>query len=129
MKIALWATMAAVGLALVACGHDNNNTASTSTGNSGSSGSSGSSAPPSTDFVAFVSQQVPQTPGFGTTPAPTTSFSTNLALDTANAFATTSFGSGDALPKGTNQASVSCTQVGTTACNPAVSADLNSTLD
>jgi hypothetical protein len=127
MKIALWATMATVGLALAACGHDNNNTASTSTGNSPPA--TGPVAPPSTDFVAFVSQQVPQQPGFGTVPAPTTSFSTNLALDTANAFATTSFGSGDALPKGTNQASVSCTQAGTTACNPAVSADLNSTLD
>jgi hypothetical protein len=132
MKIVPWTTMVAVGLALAACGHGDDNT-TTSTSGSGSSGT-GSSAPSSspsstapTDFVDFVYQQIGTEPAFGSAPASTTALTSDLEL--GNAFSQTTFGSGDALPATTYQASVACTQAGKTACNPAVSADLNSNLN
>jgi hypothetical protein len=130
MKIALWTAVAAVALALTACSHSNNNTASTTTGMSTGSGT-GSSAPTAaapTDFVSFVYQQIASEPAFGSAPAATTALTTDLELGNAEAFAGTTFGSGDALPPGTFQASVACAQAGP-ACNPTVSADLNSTLN
>lgn len=139
MKIAFWATTAAVGLTLLgACHHDGDTTASNSggTGGAGNSGPTssapGSSAPSSSapsDFVAFVNQQIGSEPDFGSAPAVTTSLTTNLALGAATTFTATPFGTGDAVPAGTFQAATACTQAGTTACNPAVSADLNSTLN
>jgi hypothetical protein len=133
MKIVLWTTTVAAGLALLAaCGHDDNNTTGSMTG-SGSSGS-GSSAPSSaptapSDFVQFVDQQLGTEPAFGSAPAATTSLNTDLELGTANAFAATNFGAGDTLTTGTYSAAAACTAAGKTACNPAVSADLNSTLN
>ena len=128
MKTLLWTSMC-VGLAvLAACGHGDNNTSSTSSG-TGSSGS-GSSAPSSsapTDFVDFIYQQIGTAPAFGTAPASTTGLTSDLEL--GSAFSQVNFGSRDALPSGTFQASVACTQAGTTACNPGVSADLNSSVN
>jgi hypothetical protein len=127
MKIALWGTMAAVGVALAACGHGDNNTASMTMGNSPPV-NSGPTGPVSTDFVAFVNAQVLTQPAFGSAPTPTTSLTTDFALGTPGAFSYT-FSAGDALHPGTYQAAVACTQVGTAHCNPTVSADLNSTLN
>jgi hypothetical protein len=139
MKIALFTAMAAVGLTLAACGgSDNGPPVSSTSGGSSSSGGSGStsSAPNSnssapTDFVAFVNSQLlaGAPPAYGTAPAATTGLTTDLALDNAQGFIVYQFGTGDALPPGTNQASVACTQAGATHCNPSVSTDLNSTLD
>ena len=129
MKTTLWTLMALGGLTLTACGHDHSTASmppATPPGNSGPGSSApGSSAP--TDFVGFVDQQLGTQPAFGIEPAVATSLTTDLG--TASSFSGTSFGSGDALPAGTNQASVACTQAGKTACNPAVSVDLNSTLN
>lgn len=137
MKIALWSIMAATGLTLAGCSNNDNGppVSTTSSGNGSSSTAPTSSAPNSsgapTDFVAFVNQQilVQSQPPFGTAPAATTSLTTDLALGSADAFLIYNFGAGDALPPGTYQASVACAQLGTAACNPAVSADLNSTLN
>jgi hypothetical protein len=129
MKIALWTTMAAIGLtALAACGHGDNNTASPPTGNM-PPGNSGPIGPSPSDFVAFVNAQVLTQPGFGSSaPTATATLTTDFALGTAGAF-TYTFSAGDALPAGTNQASVACTQAGMSKCNPTISADLNSTLN
>ncbi len=124
MKIALWTTVAAVGLGLAACGNDNN---------TGSMSSTGSTPPPPpiaevpTDFVGFVNQQLVTAPAFGVAPDVTSSITMDFALGNANAFG--SYTGGDALPAGTYQASVDCAQVGPSKCNPQVSADLNSTLN
>jgi hypothetical protein len=127
MKIALWTTTVVMGLGLVACGGGDNNSGTASGGSgSGSGGSAPSGAAP-TDFVDFVYQQIGTAPAFGTAPAVTTSLTSDLEL--GNAFSQATFGSGDALPAGTYQASVACTAAGTTACNPGVSADLNSNLN
>ena len=132
MKIVLWTTTVAAGLALLAaCGHDDNTTASMGSG-SGSGSSGPSSAPSSSapsDFVQFVDQQIGTQPAFGSAPEATTSLNTDLELGTANAFAATNFGAGDTLTTGTYSAAAACTAAGKTACNPAVSADLNSTLN
>ena len=134
MKIALWTTTVAIGLALVACGHgDDNATTSTGSGSSTGTGSSAPSSAPSssapTDFVQFVDQQIGTDPAFGSAPQATTSLNMDLELGTANAFAATNFGAGDTLTMGTYSAAAACTAAGKTACNPAVSADLNSTLN
>ncbi len=126
MKIALLATMTAIGLGLVACGSSDKPSSSTPpTGGGSPPANSG----PATDFVASVQALVGAQPPFGTTPADTSALTTNLALGSAGTFSSTSFGSGDALPAGTNQASVACTQAGKTSCDPTTSADLNSTLN
>jgi hypothetical protein len=144
MKIVLWTAMAGVGLILAACGPDQSvaslaaSTNPSSGGSSAPSSSSPSSSSPTSssptssapsDFVQFVDQQIGSEPAFGSAPAATTSLTTDLALGTAGAFAATPFGTGDAVPTGTYQASVACTAAGKTACNPGVSADLNSTLN
>jgi len=140
MKITLFTVIAAVGLTtLAACGgSDNGPPVSTTSSGSTSSGSSGSStsAPNSnssapTDFVAFVNQQilVESQPAFGTAPAATASLTTDLALGNSQAFIVYQFGTGDALPPMTYSAVAACAQVGVMACNPTVSADLNSTLN
>ncbi|HEX3835563.1 MAG TPA: hypothetical protein VHW25_01255 [Steroidobacteraceae bacterium] len=133
MKIALWTTMAAMGLTLAACGGSDNGpptSGNTSTGSSGGgTTNSGPSGPSSSDFLAFVNNQVMTQPAYGSSaPTATTTLTTDFALDTPGAFSYI-FNAGDALPAGTYQASVACTQVGLKACNPMVSADLNSTLD
>jgi len=128
MKIKLCTLVAGVGLALVAAcnsGHNNNQAGSTTTG------ASGSSAPPSsapTDFVDFVYQQIGTEPAFGgSAPASTAALTSDLELN--NGFSQAPFSSGNALPATTYSAAVACTQAGTTACNPAVSDDLNSSLN
>lgn len=83
-----------------------------------------------TDFTSFVTQQVQAQPAFGTAdPMPPGTLTTNLGLDDPTVYATVTFGAGDALPGGTYQGSVACIQAGSTACNPAISADLNSKLN
>ncbi|HTV79206.1 MAG TPA: hypothetical protein VMF03_13175 [Steroidobacteraceae bacterium] len=146
MKIALWTSMALLGIGMAGCGRGDNPpvTASmTGSGGTGSSGSApgssapgssspGSSAPASSapsDFIQFVDQQIGTSPALGSAPAATTSLNADLGLGTANAFASTPYGTGDAVPAGTFRASTACTQAGTTACNPATSADLNSNLN
>jgi hypothetical protein len=133
MKIALWTTTVAAGLALLAaCGHDDNNSTASMGSGSGPGSSAPSSAPSSsapTDFVQFVDQQIGTDPAFGSAPQATSSLNTDLELGTANAFAATNFGAGDTLTAGTYSAAAACTAAGKTACNPAVSADLNSTLN
>jgi hypothetical protein len=134
MKIALWTTTVAAGLALLAaCGHDDNNTTtSMGSGSTGTGSSAPSSAPSSTapsDFAQFVNQQIGMDPAFGSAPEATSSLNTDLELGTANAFAATNFGAGDTLTTGTYSAAAACTAAGKSACNPAVSADLNSTLN
>lgn len=138
MKTLLWTSMC-VGLAvLAACGHgnDNNTTASSSGSGSGTGSSAPSSSPSSapsstapSDFSQFVDQQLGTSPAFGSAPEATTSLNTDLQLGTANAFAATNFGAGDTLMTGTYSAAAACTAAGKTACNPSVSADLNSTLN
>lgn len=87
-------------------------------------------AGPPTDFASFVSQQLTQPqPAFGSAPAATDGLTTDLALGSASAFASVSFGAGDALPAGDFAAATACAQAGKTACDPATSADLNSTLN
>jgi hypothetical protein len=124
--------MAAMGLTLAACGGSGNSvptSGSTSTGSSGGTTSSGPFGPSPSDFLAFVNQQVLTAPAYGSSaPTATSTLTTDFALDMPAAF-TYTFNAGDALPAGTYQASVACTQAGTKACNPGVSADLNSTLD
>jgi hypothetical protein len=141
MKIALFTVMAAVGLTLAACGgSDNGPPASSTSGGSSSSGGSGSGSTSSgpnsnssapTDFVAFVNEQtlVTTQPAFGSAPAATAGLTTDLALGNNQAFIVNQFGTGSALPAKTNSAAAACTAAGATACNPTVSADLNSTLD
>jgi hypothetical protein len=119
MKNPIGIAIAMAGMALGGCGsHHSSPAASTPSGNT---------AP--TDFAQFVNQQVAMQPSFGTEPVSTASLSSDTALGNPQAFGTASFGTGDALPAGTSQASVACTQAGTTACNPALSADLNSNLN
>jgi hypothetical protein len=137
MKIALFTATAALGLLAACGGSDNGPPVSSTSGGSSSSGSgsgstssgpnSNSSAP--TDFVAFVNEQilVQTQPAFGTAPAATTGLTTDLALGNNQAFVVYQFGAGDALPAKTYSAFAACTQVGVMACNPSVSADLNST--
>jgi hypothetical protein len=140
MKITLFTVIAAVGLTtLAACGgSENGPPVSSTSGGSSSSGSSGSGSTSSgpnsnssapTDFVAFVNEQilVQTQPAFGTAPAATTGLTTDLGLGNSQAFIVYQFGAGDALPAKTYSAFAACTQVGVMACNPAVSADLNST--
>jgi hypothetical protein len=110
MNNRLWSVAVLVGLALAGCGGDR--TAATA------------SMP--TDFASFVNQQVKTQPAFGATAASTVSLTGDLALEGSSPFASVSFGKGDALPAGTYQAVVGCSEAGDTACNPAVSADLNS---
>ena len=134
MKTALWTATVAVGIGLLAaCGHDNNTTSSSGSGSgTGSSAPSGSSSPSSTaptDFVQFVNQQIGTFPAFGAAADDTSMLNTDLELGTANAFAATNFGAGDTLTTGTYSAAAACSAAGTTVCNPAVSADLNSTLN
>jgi hypothetical protein len=82
------------------------------------------------DFTSFVTQQVQSQPAFGTTdPISPGSLTTNLGLDDPTVYAKVTFGAGDALAGVTYQGSVACTQAGSTACNPAISADLNSKLN
>ena len=126
MKIAFWTVLALGGLTLVACSSSKNGASSTGSVSSGSSAPASSSSAP-TDFVNFVDQQIGTEPAFGSAPAATTALTTDLEL--GNAFGAATFNSGNALPAGTFQASVACTQAGTTACNPGVSADLNSNLN
>lgn len=123
MKHTLWALVAVAGVALVGCGGGGNNTAVSS------ASSSSSSTATMTDFTQFVNQQVQTQPAFGAASAAATTSFDNLSLGDASAFAGVKFGTGDALPAGTFQASVACAQAGVMACNPAVSADLNSTLN
>jgi hypothetical protein len=87
-------------------------------------------AGPPTDFAMFVTQQVnyPNL-SIGAAPVATSGLTTNLQLDSSSAFASVFFGAGNALPAGVNQAAVACGQAGTAACNPSMSADLNSTLN
>jgi hypothetical protein len=124
MKIALWTTVAAVGLGLAACGNGDN---------TGSMSSTSSTPPPPpvaevpTDFVGFVNQQIVSEPAFGVAPDVTSSITMDFALGNASVFG--SYTGGDVLPMGTFQASVACTQAGPAKCNPQVSADLNSTLN
>jgi hypothetical protein len=126
MKAALWTVMALGGLTLVACSSSKNGASSTGSLSTGSSAPASSSSAP-TDFVDFVYQQIGTEPAFGSAPAATTALTTDLEL--GNAFGAASFSSGSALPAGTFQASVACAQAGTAACNPGVSADLNSNLN
>ena len=132
MKIVLWTTVATVALAVSACGSNHGNSSASTTGMSTGSGP-GSSAPTSseapTDFVGFVEQQLTTLPAFGSAPAVTTSLTTDLALGDAGIFSEGLFSAGDALPPATFQASVACNDAGAMKCNPAVSADLNSTLN
>jgi hypothetical protein len=132
MKIPLWTIAAGAGLlTLAACGSDGSQIApylNTGTGSSAPSGSAPAGGTVPADFVQFVSQEVGSHPAFGIAPAMTTTLG-DFELGTANAFASVSFGTPDALPAGTYQASVACAAAGTTACNPLVSADLNSTLN
>lgn len=121
MNKSLWMTVLMAGLVVSGCSSNHSTPV-------GSTTPSGGSEPP-TDFAAFVNQQVQTRPAFGSTPAVTSVLTTDLGLGDATAFASVTFGSGDALPTGTNQASVACTQAGKTACNPASSADLNSNLN
>jgi hypothetical protein len=131
MKIALWTVAAGIALTLVACSHNNSGSTSSSTsGGSGTSGSAPTSSGAPTDFVAFVNDQVnlaPQ-PSFGSEPAVTTAL-TDLALGDPNSFGGVPFGTGDPAAAGTYSAATGCAQAGTSACNPAVSADLNSNLN
>jgi hypothetical protein len=130
MKIALWTLIGAVGLALTGCGGGNDNSGSMSgTGTSGGGSGSGPIGPSSSDFVAFVNNQVLTQPAFGSSaPTATTTLTTDFALGQAGAFSYI-FNAGDLLPTGTYQASVACTQAGLTKCNPAISADLNSSVN
>jgi hypothetical protein len=116
MNKGLWTVAVSAGLAVSSCG-----------GGHGTPTTSNGGAP--SDFAEFVNQQVQSQPAFGTTPAATGSLTGDLGLDNATAFGSVAFGGGDALPSGTNQASVACTQAGYAACNPATSADLNSNLN
>jgi hypothetical protein len=87
-------------------------------------------SPPS-DLVSFVKAQLllqPQ-PGLDVAPAPTSSLTTNLGLGDATAFSSVKFGQGDALAAGLDQAAVECAAIGSPACTPTVSADLNSALN
>lgn len=85
---------------------------------------------PPTDFAAFVNQQVQTAPSLSdSTPADTSVLTNHLVPGDPAAFAGVTFGSGDALPSGTNQASVACAQAGQAACNASVSADPNSGLN
>ncbi|HEX4050826.1 MAG TPA: hypothetical protein VHY19_08125 [Steroidobacteraceae bacterium] len=118
----LWIAAAVTGLGLIGCGSSHHNTPAAST-------PPVNSAP--TDFANFVNQQLqlqPQ-PGINVAPAVTTSLTTDLALGEATEFSGVTFGKGDSLPTGTNQAVVACTQAGQAACNPGVSNDLNSNLN
>jgi hypothetical protein len=112
----LWTFAAVSGLALSGCGGHH-------------SAPAASIAPPPTDFASFVSEQVQMQPPFGTAPAVTDSLGSDQRLGDATAFASVSFGAGDAVPAGTLQAAAACTQAGKTACDPGTSADLNSTLN
>lgn len=116
-KTTLLIVAAAAGLALAGC--DNNN--------SGSSQANNPQAP--SNFVSFVGQQVQTQPAFGDAQPASTASLGNLGLDDATAFANVNFGTGDAVPAGTYQASVACTQAGKTGCDPTVSSDPNSTLN
>lgn len=93
-------------------------------------GNSPPPAGPPTDFVGYVTQQVNQ-PNLAIYSAPvaTSALTNDLQLGSATAFSPVFFGTGDRLPAGVNQAAVACGQAGKSACNPAVSADLNSTLN
>lgn len=119
-------TMAAATLGLILMGCSSNH--STATGSTPSNPTGPSNSAP-TDFASFVNQQVIEEPAFGTTPAVTTSLTTDLALGNATAFSGVSFGKGDALPAGTFQAATACTAAGVMVCNPTVSADPNSNLN
>jgi len=130
MKIALWTILGTVGLALAGCGGGgNDNSASMSgTGTGGGSGT-GPIGPSASDFVAFVNNQVLTQPAFGSSaPTATSTLTTDFALGQAGAFSYI-FNAGDMLPAGTYQASVACTQAGLTKCNPAISVDLNSSVN
>jgi hypothetical protein len=130
MKIALWTMIGAVGLALVGCGGGgDNSTAMSGTGSSGGGSGSGPIGPSSSDFVAFVNNQVLMQPAFGSSaPTATSTLTTDFALGEAGVFSYI-FTAGDTLPTGTYQASVACTQAGLTKCNPGISADLNSSVN
>jgi hypothetical protein len=117
MNKGLCISLAFGGLTLAGCGNNHGPVATTPA----------SSTP--TDFTSFVSSQLQTQPQFGATPVPTTTLTEDQQLGNPGAYAGQNFGSGDALPAGTNQASVACAQAGKTACNPSVSADLNSALD
>jgi hypothetical protein len=79
--------------------------------------------------MSFVNQQLDMQPPMGATPAATDALAGDLALDDPGAWASVAFGAGDALPDGTDQAAVECTQDGARTCDPARSADLNSGLN
>jgi predicted small lipoprotein YifL len=117
MNKGLCLALAVGGLTLAGCGNNRGPLATTPA----------SSTP--TDFTSFVSSQLQTHPQFGATPTPTTTLSQDQQLGNPGAYAGLNFAGGDALPAGTNQASVACAQAGKTACNPGVSADLNSDLD
>ena len=120
MNKGLWTALAVGGIALAGCGSNH--------GPGPVPTSPASSAP--TDFIGFVNSAVETQPAFdAATPIPTTSLTQDQQLGNPRADAGLNFGTGNALPAGTNQASVDCTQAGETACNPSVSADLNSALN
>jgi len=120
---ALWTVAAATSLALIGCGGNHSSPPAAST-------PAPTSSPP-TDFTSFVNQQLqlqPQ-PGSSVAPESTSALTTDLSLGSATAFSGVTFGKGDSLPAGTNEAVVACSQAGQMACNPGVSADLNSNLN
>ncbi len=118
MNKGLWMAVVSAGLALSGCGGDHGTPTGSTPGGVRAH-----------RFGGFVNQQVQTQPAFGTAAAATSSLTTDLGLGNADAFGSVAFGTGDALPIGTNQASVACSQVGKAACNPSSSADLNSNLN
>ena len=123
------ATIIAIALigALSACGGSSRPAAAA---NPPPSGGSPPPAGPPSDFAMFVTQQISQ-PNLATDVAPvaTSALTTDLQLGSASAFTSASFGAGDALPAGVNQAAADCGQAGKASCDPGTSADLNSTLN
>jgi hypothetical protein len=119
----------AVALGGALCGCGGSSQSPPAAANPPPTGGSPPPAGPPTDFAMFVTQQVNQPNVSNGMPVATSGLTTNLQLDNANAFSSVSFGTGDALPAGVNQASVACGQAGKSACNPAASADLNSMLN
>jgi hypothetical protein len=110
----LWTLAVVAELIVTGCGGHHHSTATDSS---------------PTDFANFVNQQVKMQPAFGAIAASTASLTGDLGLEGTNPFASVSFGQGDALPAGTYQAVVACSEAGNSACNPTISADLNSTLN
>jgi hypothetical protein len=125
----LWTVAVLASLALAGCG-DHDHTPPAASTPPPSMPPPTSNSPPS-DLVSFVNAQLllqPQ-PDLSVAPASTSSLTTNLGLGDATAFSSVKFGQGDALAAGTDQAAVECAAIGSPACTPTVSADLNSTLN